>query len=57
MNPRIRAAYIDCLELLDDSVDALSRSLTSVVPSTSTGAVKPLTASSTDDVLTWLSAA
>ncbi|CAJ2667484.1 unnamed protein product [Trifolium pratense] len=57
MNPRIRAAYIDCLELLDDSVDALSRSLTSVVPSTSSGAVKPLTASSTDDVLTWLSAA
>jgi pectinesterase inhibitor-like protein len=57
MNPRIRAAYIDCLELLDDSVDALARSLTSVVPSSSSGSVKPLTASSTDDVLTWLSAA
>ncbi|KAK2444369.1 putative pectinesterase/pectinesterase inhibitor 61 [Trifolium repens] len=57
MNPRIRAAYMDCLELLDDSVDALARSLTSVVPSSSSGSVKPLTASSNDDVLTWLSAA
>ncbi|CAL5204052.1 unnamed protein product [Lathyrus oleraceus] len=58
MNPRIRAAYQDCLELLDDSIDALTRALTSVVPSSSSkGAAKPLTSSSTDDVLTWLSAA
>ncbi|KAK4403672.1 putative pectinesterase/pectinesterase inhibitor 34 [Sesamum angolense] len=32
MDPRVRSAYMDCLELLDDSVDLLSRSLTSVVP-------------------------
>lgn len=57
MDPRVRAAYNDCLELLDDSVDAVARSLTSVSPSPSNGAVKPLTSSSSDDVLTWLSAA
>jgi len=58
MNPYIRAAYTDCLELLDNSVDALARALTSTVPSSSSkGAVKPLTSSSTEDVLTWLSAA
>ncbi|KAL2339620.1 hypothetical protein Fmac_007560 [Flemingia macrophylla] len=50
MPPRVRAAYDDCLELLDDSVDALSRSLHSVSLS---GAVP----SRDDDVLTWLSAA
>ncbi|KAL0452414.1 UNVERIFIED_CONTAM: putative pectinesterase/pectinesterase inhibitor 34 [Sesamum latifolium] len=50
MDPRVRSAYMDCLELLDDSVDLLSRSLTSVVPG---GAP----AGSTQDVLTWLSAA
>lgn len=58
INPYIRAAYTDCLELLDNSVDALARALTSAVPSSSSnGAVKPLTSSSTEDVLTWLSAA
>lgn len=57
MNPRIRTAYQDCLELLDDSIDAVAKSLTSVKPSTSSGSIKPLAASSTDDVLTWLSAA
>ena len=49
MDPRVRAAYHDCLELLDDSVDALARSLNTV----SVGAV----GSANDDVLTWLSAA
>ncbi|WVZ21031.1 hypothetical protein V8G54_008353 [Vigna mungo] len=49
MDPRVRAAYDDCLELLDDSVDALSRSLSTV----SLGAV----GSANEDVLTWLSAA
>lgn len=57
MDPRVRAAYNDCLELLDDSVDAVARSLTSVASSPSNGAVRPLTSSSSDDVLTWLSAA
>ncbi|KAG2709589.1 hypothetical protein I3760_05G246600 [Carya illinoinensis] len=46
MEPRVRSAYEDCLELLDDSVDSLSRSLVSVSGTTST-----------QDVLTWLSAA
>ncbi|TKY74096.1 pectinesterase/pectinesterase inhibitor 61 [Spatholobus suberectus] len=49
MDPRLRSAYDDCLELLDDSVDALARSLNTV----SAGAV----GSANDDVLTWLSAA
>ncbi|KAK6117729.1 hypothetical protein DH2020_048518 [Rehmannia glutinosa] len=50
MDPHVRSAYVDCLELLDDSVDLLSRSLTSVAPGG-----EP--AGSTQDVLTWLSAA
>ncbi|XP_020234417.1 probable pectinesterase/pectinesterase inhibitor 34 [Cajanus cajan] len=49
MPPRVRAAYDDCLELLDDAVDALARSLDTV----SVGAV----GRADDDVLTWLSAA
>ncbi|KAL4323714.1 hypothetical protein GQ457_11G032940 [Hibiscus cannabinus] len=49
MDPRLRSAYDDCLELLEDSVDALSRSLSSVIPSQNGG--------STQDVMTWLSAA
>ncbi|KAL6500949.1 putative pectinesterase/pectinesterase inhibitor 34 [Orobanche hederae] len=50
MNPHVRSAQADCLELLDDSVDLLSRSLTSIAPGGEpTG--------STQDVLTWLSAA
>ncbi|KAK4480494.1 hypothetical protein RD792_013569 [Penstemon davidsonii] len=51
MDPLVRSAYEDCLELLDHSVDLLSQSLTSVAPGGS------LTTSSTHDVLTWLSAA
>lgn len=43
MAPLVRSAYMDCIELLDDSVDQLARSLTTV--------------ESTQDVLTWLSAA
>lgn len=46
MDPRVRAAYDDCLELLDDSVDALGRSLSSFAAG-----------SSSSDVMTWLSAA
>lgn len=46
----LRSAYGDCLELLDDSVDLLSRSLTAVIPGES-----PI--GSTEDVVTWLSAA
>ncbi|KAK8583451.1 hypothetical protein V6N13_108813 [Hibiscus sabdariffa] len=53
MDPRVRSAYDDCLELLEDSVDALSRSLSSVIPSQE-GSGK---GGSTQDVMTWLSAA
>ncbi|KAB2001721.1 hypothetical protein E1A91_D11G014900v1 [Gossypium mustelinum] len=53
MDPRVRSAFDDCLELLEDSVDALSRSLSSVVPSQDGG----YKGSSSQDVMTWLSAA
>ncbi|XP_073031182.1 probable pectinesterase/pectinesterase inhibitor 61 [Primulina eburnea] len=46
-----RSAYEDCLELLDDLVDLLTRSLVSVLPD---GGDAP--AASTQDVLTWISA-
>ncbi|CAL0305434.1 unnamed protein product [Lupinus luteus] len=57
VNPRVSAAYDDCLELLDESIDAVARSLSSVAtPSSSiSGTVTSL--GSSDDVLTWLSAA
>ncbi|KAK3000293.1 hypothetical protein RJ639_020993 [Escallonia herrerae] len=51
MDTRARSAYDDCLELLDDSVNQLARSLTSVLPSPESPE------GSTQDVLTWLSAA
>ncbi|CAN8278381.1 unnamed protein product [Cochlearia groenlandica] len=50
MPPRVRSAYESCIELLDDSVDALSRALSSVVV-TNGGKSKP------QDVATWLSSA
>ncbi|KAK7258753.1 hypothetical protein RIF29_24338 [Crotalaria pallida] len=54
-DPLLRAAHQDCLELLEESVDALARALTSVAPfSTTTTNVERGT---TDDVMTWLSAA
>lgn len=49
-DPLSRSAYDDCLELLDHSIDALSRSLTSVVTGGGGGAAS-------HDVVTWLSAA
>lgn len=54
MDTRVRAAYDDCIELLDDSIDALSRALFSVSPSPSPSSAAP---ASTQDVLTWLSGA
>lgn len=47
MDTLVRSAYEDCLELLDDSVDLLDRSLSSLQSG----------GSSPDDVATWLSAA
>ncbi|KAK9060855.1 hypothetical protein SSX86_018035 [Deinandra increscens subsp. villosa] len=47
MTTRLRSAYDDCLELLQDSVDHLKRSLFSVASPAQTQ----------EDVLTWLSAA
>ncbi|CAI9771993.1 unnamed protein product [Fraxinus pennsylvanica] len=46
MDLLVRSAYEDCMELLDDSVDLLSRSLTSFGGSSG----------STQDIMTWLSA-
>ncbi|XP_031379314.1 probable pectinesterase/pectinesterase inhibitor 34 [Punica granatum] len=54
MDPLAHSAYDDCLELLEDSVHALSRALSSVVPSEGEGSEGR---GSTQDVLTWLSAA
>jgi pectinesterase inhibitor-like protein len=48
INGRARAAYDDCMELLDHSVDHLSKSLKIVSTNSS---------NSRDDALTWLSAA
>ncbi|KAF9616385.1 hypothetical protein IFM89_029639 [Coptis chinensis] len=48
METLVRSAYEDCIELLEDSVDHLSRSINSLGPSNK---------GSRDDVLTWLSAA
>uniref|UniRef100_A0A6M2FAL8 Pectinesterase n=1 Tax=Populus davidiana TaxID=266767 RepID=A0A6M2FAL8_9ROSI len=50
METRVRSAFDDCLELLDDSIDALTRSLSTVTPSSGGGG-------SPEDVVTWLSAA
>ncbi|KAL2527461.1 putative pectinesterase/pectinesterase inhibitor 61 [Abeliophyllum distichum] len=47
MDLHVRSAYEDCMELLDDSVNLLSSSLTSIGSS----------AESTQDIMTWLSAA
>ncbi|XP_076909091.1 putative pectinesterase/pectinesterase inhibitor 34 [Bidens hawaiensis] len=51
MSTRVRSAYEDCLELLEESVDQLSRSLYSVAPGQTSKK------GSTQDVMTWLSAA
>lgn len=55
MDKGSRSAYEDCLELLEDSVDLLARSLTSVTPTDGGGSSSAF--SSSQDVLTWLSAA
>lgn len=55
MDPLTRSAYDDCLELLEDSVHALSEALSSVSPSEAGEGSKE--GGSTQDVLTWLSAA
>ncbi|KAL1352956.1 probable pectinesterase/pectinesterase inhibitor 61 [Arachis hypogaea] len=59
---RLRAAYEDCLELMEDSMDSLWRSLSSVAPSLDSSsfgdeAIRPAAVGSTEDVTTWLSAA
>ncbi|EEF45717.1 Pectinesterase PPE8B precursor, putative [Ricinus communis] len=57
MDTRVRSAFDDCLELLDDSVDALSRSLSAVAPSSGATNGRPQPIGSNQDVVTWLSAA
>lgn len=54
MDPLLRSAYDDCLELLEDSVDALYLSLTSVIPSDDQNKGG---GNNNQDVMTWLSAA
>ncbi|KAH7657859.1 Pectinesterase protein [Dioscorea alata] len=54
MDALSRAAYDDCMELLDASFDQLSQSLHVVSP---TAAAPRLRGASDEDVLTWLSAA
>ncbi|ESW12995.1 hypothetical protein PHAVU_008G158900 [Phaseolus vulgaris] len=58
--PKVRAAYEDCLELLEESMDSLSRSLDSILsPSaiSNGGGLRSGSDGSTEDVITWLSAA
>ncbi|GAB4858465.1 hypothetical protein Ancab_009940 [Ancistrocladus abbreviatus] len=66
MDPLGRSAYDDCLELLDDSIDLLTQSLFSVsstltgedgVDSGGDGGNNQLQGGTTEDVMTWLSAA
>ncbi|KZV31026.1 putative pectinesterase/pectinesterase inhibitor 34-like [Dorcoceras hygrometricum] len=52
MGSHERSAYEACLELLDESVDLLTRSLLSVVP----GGGDDATVTTTQDILTWISA-
>ncbi|XAR71633.1 Pectinesterase [Bertholletia excelsa] len=54
MDDHVRSAYEDCLELLEDSVDQLSRSLAAVRPLAADGEAPP--EASAEDVMTWLSA-
>lgn len=54
MDQRVRSAYEDCLELLDDSIDALTRSLLSVSTNRNTNTQR---VGSTADVMTWLTTA
>ncbi|KAI3517722.1 hypothetical protein L1887_16939 [Cichorium endivia] len=58
MDGRARSAYNDCVELLEDSVDQLSRSLSSVAPSSDNGdgSNNAQLLGSPEDVMTWLSA-
>ncbi|KFK26958.1 hypothetical protein AALP_AA8G315400 [Arabis alpina] len=51
MPPRVRSAYDSCLELLDDSVDALSRALSLVAIASEDNGEHH------SDVVTWLSSA
>ncbi|XP_076948218.1 putative pectinesterase/pectinesterase inhibitor 61 [Bidens hawaiensis] len=53
MSTRVRSAYNDCLELLEDSVDQLQQSLMTVAPDGDAHAPRMGTP---DDVMTWLSA-
>ncbi|KAI3815680.1 hypothetical protein L1987_15359 [Smallanthus sonchifolius] len=55
MSTRVRSAYNDCLELLEESVEQLQQSLISVAPSGEANN-NAQRVGSTDDVMTWLSA-
>ncbi|KAK4784123.1 hypothetical protein SAY86_018491 [Trapa natans] len=57
MDPLTKSAYDDCVELLEDSVHALSRALSSVSPLSEGDSSGEGAGGSTDDVMTWLSTA
>ncbi|KAL5738560.1 hypothetical protein ACOSP7_031321 [Xanthoceras sorbifolium] len=60
MDPRVRSAFDDCIELLDDSIDALSRSLGTVAPTPGGGNnnnIGNANIYNREDVMTWLSTA
>ncbi|XP_050236942.1 probable pectinesterase/pectinesterase inhibitor 34 [Mercurialis annua] len=56
MDTRVRSAYDDCLELLDDSVDALTRALSTIGGPSANNARPQAIGGSNEDVVTWLSA-
>lgn len=56
MEPLFHSAYRDCLELLDSSIDHLSKSLAFVAPTVQQAELGD-DEGSQEDVLTWLSAA
>jgi pectinesterase inhibitor-like protein len=58
-NSKVRAAYEDCLELMDESVDSIRMSMDSLTTMSSTlsRADELSTVAGSEDVMTWLSAA
>ncbi|XP_045819192.1 probable pectinesterase/pectinesterase inhibitor 61 [Trifolium pratense] len=58
-NSRVRAAYEDCLELMDESMDSIRMSMDSLTTMSSTLSRddEPSNAAGSEDVMTWLSAA
>ncbi|GAU21111.1 hypothetical protein TSUD_10280 [Trifolium subterraneum] len=58
-NSKVRAAYEDCLELMDESMDSIRMSMDSLstMSSTLSRDDEPSSVAGSEDVMTWLSAA